>query len=1005
MNHLFAQDLMYPFEHYNDQNGISAPIRKIIQDSYGFIWLASSDGLFRFDGKAFKVFRNKLGDSTSIPNNIINGLCLHPDGKIWIASNGGLCYFTYEDNSFHQINLPEELEQTDRYRIHAVEVDYFGQIWFATKSKVHVLNSDFKIAYFYRLPLEYNYTISRIFPDHDNRLFVGTNTSDLFMVDLCTGQMNSTKIQSDEYQQLNLPATITKIASYKKDTILVTSWYGGMHKVVYSDSFVHSIPVRIESDDKLSKNVLTGSCQLKDSLWWIVSNGSGIIMYDVSREKYLGNIKYNISNPSGLSDNYINDIFRDNNGIVWIATDEGVNKYDRLSHQFFRLKVPLQKTEKSIYRRPSCILEDKNSHTTKYLWIAVPGVGLFHYNRQEHNFDYVPLRGSDHTPINDLRISDMTYDNQDRLILCLSSGIYIYNEKKAVVETFHLPVQKPIENVRKLIQDSKGNFWFIAANDGIYYFNPSANQLIHYTSQTGNPNSIPDNTVFCILEDRDHFIWIGTQNRGLCRLNPVSGEFIHFEHSKKQSRTLPDNNIYDIYEDPDRFLWVATENGLARMGPDRNEFKVFTTSEGLSNNDIFFITPDIEGKLWLGTNNGLSVLNPRNGSIINYSQMDGLASNRMDGAAMCCRDGFLYFGTNSMITGCNPLSILKNQNPPVVLISAIKVHGQEIPISRTGNGLKPIELNYKENNFSPEFVALNFTNSAKNRYAYYLEGYDKYWNYCGSQMTTTYTNLPGGTYTFMVKAANNDGIWSAKNDQITIMVQPPFWNTWWFYAIVGWSFILIGYFYFRMKIQQLLHMQQLRLEIARDLHDEVGSTLSSINMTSSMADHLIKTGKNQNELFQFVQAASRKAMEMMNEIIWSIKPENDKPEMMWSRMRQYASEILEAVGIEVSFDIIEKSNQAVIPLRMRKDLFMIFKEALNNQAKYSKATNSKIVLMLDRSQFIMIIEDNGIGFVADSITNGNGLKNMKERAVELGANFKLESGLGIGTRIELKVNL
>lgn len=997
----WAQNLMYPFEHFNEQNGLTAPVRKIIQDQLGFIWLGTSDGLYRYDGKTFKVFRNKLGDSTSIPNNIINDLCVHPNGNIWIASNGGLCYFDYRDNYFHQIRLPENLEKTDRYRVHSVISDYFGQIWLTTKTTAHQLSDDFRISQSLSLPFHNNYSITKIYPDADNRCYIGTNTGALVRINLCSGKVQTIQIESKESIRQDLLTTIMEICPYVNDTLLIASWYGGIHKVYFTDSTQASIPISNELGNDLQKNVVTGIAKIKPDFWWAVTQGAGIFFFDPVHERYLNQIRHDILRPTGLSDNYISDVFLDNSGIIWIGTDDGLNKYDRLSHQFFSLSIPVQKHENSIYRRPSCILEDRKQEPGKYLWISVPGVGLFHYNRKEHDFEFIPLNIEGKNPIGENRIYDMCYNDENRMVLCLASGIYYFNEETKKLEPFFSSAIGNLLNTRKFVQDKKGNYWFTVASKGIYKYLQERDTLIHYFNQPENSNSLPDNSVFCVMEDHDGYIWIGTQNRGLSRLNPVDGSFLHFEHRKLQARTLPDNNINDLYEDPAHFLWIATENGLARMNPARNEFKVFTTSEGLSNNDIFFITPDKTGRLWLGTNNGLCVLNPGDGSIINYSQMDGLPSNRIDGASLCSADGALYFGTPSMISGCNPTSLVKNERSPKVFIIALKVHGEEIPLSRTGQRLKEVHLNYNENNFSADFIALNFTNSAKNKYAYILEGYDHHWMYCGGLTSTTYTNLSGGRYTFRVRAANNDGVWSTLDDTLDIIIKPPFWSTWWFYLAVALSVFLLIYIYFRLKIRQILNLQQLRLDIARDLHDDIGSTLSSIHMTSSMPEQLMKSGKSQHEVFEIIQSASRKAMEMMNDIVWSIKPENDKPEMMLNRMRQFASEILEPAGIEFQFSVEEKSYHFIVPLRIRKDLFMIFKEALNNLAKYSKAKQANIELLLEGSELKLMIEDNGIGFDKLSVHKGNGLKNMADRAKAVGAKFNLDTSPGDGTRIEL----
>ncbi len=995
---ILSQDQMIPFQQLNSRNGLTAPVKKIIQDQFGFMWFGSLDGVFRYDGKSLKAYRNRLNDSFSLSNNIINDLCLHPNGNIWIGSNGGLCYFSYEDQLFHRINLPDHLEKTDRYRIYAVTVDFFGQVFFATKTAVHILDHQLRIEKTIRLPSQYNYSISTICVSETQQLYIGLNTGELFCYDLCEPRFLSTKIFSEESKKLSLSTTITHIYPHPGDSILITSWYGGVHIVYKEDTVLKSKALLSNYEKDLQQKVITGLVKFSDTVWWIATHGAGISIFSPIQNKVSSTIRSNRSGYFGLSNDYLNDIFIDKTGIIWIGSQDGVHIYDRLSHQFSAISIPDQANEKSIYRRPSCFLEDTSTYQ-KVLWISVPGIGLLRYSRNTNLFDFIKLKNPDGSHVQDQSVYYMQRTDKNKILLSMNTGVYYFHTTKHTLELLTDPAEVEIKKARKIYQDSKSNFWITSWGNGVYHLTDQGKFLDHFSAEPDNSAANFDNTVFCILEDCDGMMWFGTQNTGLIKYNPLNRNFSVYSHDKRKSRTIPDNNVYDLYEDTNQALWIATENGLARMDKSKNEFKVFTTAEGLSNNDIFSIRPDLDGKLWLATNYGLSVLNTNTGNIINYSELDGLAGNRMDGASICCRDGYMYFGTNAMISGCNPSLLLRNENPPRVILTSVKVHGQELALTRRNQQLQTIKLSYTDNNFNPEFIALNYTHSSKNKYAYYLDGYDSRWNYIGNQSQTNFTNLNPGRYTLYLKASNNDGVWSHISDSVRIIIEPPFWKTWWFYS--GIFLLVIGFIYSLVTIKwnQFRKLQQLRLDIARDLHDEVGSTISSINIISSMSDSLIKNGKSTSELFGTIQSASRKAMEMMNEIIWSIKPENDKPEMFFNRMRIHASETLESAGIEWDF-VIDKQGQTIfIPLQIRKDLFLIFKEALNNILKHSQARLVVIRLEFTKFSLVLKIEDNGVGFDLKNPIKGNGLINMKARAQALGAEFALSSEISKGTSV------
>ncbi|MEO6133487.1 MAG: triple tyrosine motif-containing protein, partial [Saprospiraceae bacterium] len=312
-------------------------------------------------------------------------------------------------------------------------------------------------------------------------------------------------------------------------------------------------------------------------------------------------------------------------------------------------------------------------------------------------------------------------------------------------------------------------------------------------------------------------------------------------------------------------------------------------------------------------------------------------------------------------------------------------------------------LSYKENMITFDFAALNFTNSILNQYAYKLEGFNEDWIHSGNKQSATFTNLDGGTYTFRVKAANNDGVWNEIGTEVVLIVDPPYWKTWWFYLLCVLFIAGVLYALYRFRINQILKLQHIRMRISRDLHDDIGSTLSSINMMSSMAGAVNDSEKKSSDLFQTISSASRQALELMNDIVWSINPKNDKMEMIIIRMRQYASEMLEAAQIPFTIEMDDACKQIILPIEKRKDFYLIFKEAINNLAKYSNANKVDIRLHYVNRLLALLISDDGHGFDPSADQKGNGLKNMKARAEMLRGDLNISSKPGAGTTIALNI--
>jgi len=393
-----------------------------------------------------------------------------------------------------------------------------------------------------------------------------------------------------------------------------------------------------------------------------------------------------------------------------------------------------------------------------------------------------------------------------------------------------------------------------------------------------------------------------------------------------------------------------------------------------------------------------------------YDISDGLPTDKF-GPAIRGNDGTLYFGSSEGIVAFKPDDLKDNPYAPPVLLTDFSVLNKPVlPNDSTGllklpvDETKEIKLSYKQNVWAFSFAALNYVHPEKNKYAYKLEGFDKDWILTdATKRLANYTNLNAGEYTFRVKASNNDGKWNEKDTSVRLIITPPFWQTSWFILVCVFAAGLIVYAIWNSRMQKLRDIHRIRNKIASDLHDDLGATLSSISIMSELVSQQVNGQSPQaNSMLEKIGTSSRNMIESVNDMVWAINPKNDNFENIIKRMRTFGSEILSAKDIAFHLDYDKNLLQSKLKMEMRRNFYLIFKEAVNNVAKYSQATNTFVMIWNREDNLKMTIRDDGKGFDIPSARMGNGLVNMHQRATGMKARFNLESTPGKGTTVELE---
>jgi ligand-binding sensor domain-containing protein/two-component sensor histidine kinase len=985
-----------------------------LQDKDGFIWFLTGNGLNRYDGYTFKIYDYNPSDSHSITIGYYYSLCEDTKGVLWMNSeNLGIYSFDPATETFH--NYRHSITDPNSLANDLTEdlvIDKSGRVWIATQSGLDMLDpANGRIAHYtHRLDdpgsISANF-ITSLSIDEDDNVWLTSSSPGIDYFNTKTGRL----IRHFDFGSSPNP---------------LEDW----------------------------QNHPYGAYPGRNGIVWIGSRDSGLYSYNTRT----GEIKNHLANNDGsLSDNGIYEVYEDHAGNIWMGTDAGsgtVAYMQRSTGQCIHHSIPdiqhLNFLEDRSHKVWICTMNGiysfnpkhkifhtfahEDSHTNSltnnfvstflrqpsgHLLVATRGVDIFLPSTGEFTHLDLSVKGKNSEMEN--LVWSIYEDKSHILWFAASWGLVSYNPVTQTHRWYRHDENDSLSLCATactgILEDSKGRYWVTTWGGGFASFDPVKGQFHAFKVHEGE-NSISTKSTAGLFQDSRGIIYIGSVNGGLITFNPDTRQFKIYRHRAGDSESVSNNSTHQFIETGEGIIWFGTlGGGMNAFNPQTGKFRSFTTRDGLCSNVVVSILPDKKGKFWLGTYNGLSCfeppadpfLDPKPVRFRNFTKSDGLPDNRMSfGAAFADNDGTFYFGTeNSGFFSFRPEELHDNNFVSPVYITdfslfnrSVKPQGPEKLLTRPIEHTGEIRLNYDQDKISFTFASLNYIHPEKNRYAYKLEGFDKEWIYTdGVHRTANYTNLDAREYIFRVKGSNNDGIWNPAETTLRLIISPPFWETWWFRLAVVTALILLSYALYRFRLDQVVRLQLLRNKIAHDLHDDIGSTLNSISIFSEVAQ---QEPSRQKEALEMIGESSRKVIEAMSDIVWTINPHNDSFEKIIERMRSFSFNVLRARNIEHSFKAGEDLNGLKLSLEDRRNLFLIFKETINNLVKYADATRVKIDLLRDGNLVSLIVRDNGKGFDPSIEYNGNGINSMKKRAGEMRAALVITSAFNEGSSIELK---
>ncbi len=968
-----AQDIH--FTRISIESGLSqSTIFSVAQDGVGNIWFATYDGVNKYDGYEFTVYHHAFDDSRSIADDVARVLCADRSGRIWVGTTSGLSMYDEDMDSFMNyfykgdckaVNVLYPLSDTflmvgfqDRMTVFDMEKCTFrddilpvsmmpmmatsctesdGKLYIGTESgEIFIYEPDDNVTYpVLNFSSGGGYRIQALLVENDKNLYAGTEGNGLFKTDLVTG----------------------KTRHYR-----------------HSDSGLSSDYVRALAMDSSNR------------LW--IGTFNNLCIYDSWKDSF--SVVYaNPDDPESLSQQSVRCIFKDRQGGMWLGTYfGGANYYHPLKTRFHNIRhVPY--TNSLSGNVVSCIVEDRDGT----LWIGTNDGGVNHYDPENETFSYYMKGGrKDGVESNDIKSIWLDHSAGKVYIGVHAGGLNVLDKRTGRIDQYS-PPDRP--------NSGSSNVYSILPRDGRTLWIGTLNGLFVFDKQTHRFHSIEENIsgesrlpamVMAMCRDTRNRLWLGGDD-GVKVYDVSSG---NVGECLSDKMNLPDINlILDFHEDIDGQIWVASRSGLYGYDSRRDTTLRFSTSDGLPNNVIYGIEEDASGNLWLSSNKGLTSFNPESGKIRNYSAADGLQSDQFNTYSHCrTSDGKLYFGGIDGITVFSPASLEENPYSPEPVISQLSLYNQPVKpgdgtgildksISRTDK----IELKHDQRSFTLGFVVSNYVSGQHNSFAYKLDGFDKEWYYPErGHRTVSYSNLPPGRYTFMVKSANSDGVWNDRPATLDIVVRPVWYSTWWAKCILLLAVSGLVYFIGRflwekksMEAQMKLErkeqeardeVNQMKMRFFINISHELRTPLTLIvaplqEMISKASDRWMK-----NQL-KFIERNTNRILHLVNQLMdyrraeqgaFKLRVRKEDAFRLVLENFTFYEKLAQHKGLEYSFVSDLDGKMFIVD---KKYLDLIVNNLISNAFKYTDKGAITVRLFEKDGSLVLQVSDTGTGIALD----------------------------------------
>jgi signal transduction histidine kinase/ligand-binding sensor domain-containing protein/DNA-binding response OmpR family regulator len=800
------------FARISTLNGLSqSNVTCITEDKMGFLWFGTQNGLNRYDGYGFTVFRNDPKDPTSISNNHIKTLELDLDGNLWVGTwGGGLNRFNAEKATFiHYLPDTTNGRIADNF-ITALLADKNGQLWIGTEDQ-GLERMDLRTrhnSYYEHDPTNNNSLsnnhVTAIMEDIQHRIWVSTFSGGLNLMDPLTGAF--TCYQHDRHRKGSLAANnVSSLLEDSRHRIWVATYGGGLDLwMPETRSFRHFKNDPANANSLALDNIRSLTEDDRGNLWIGTENG-GLSILNPQTATFRTYTRDDADNSS-LSNNSIYSIYRDRQDNMWVGTySGGINLFNRNASLFAQYHHASNASSLS----NNDVLAFAEERTGK-IWIGTDGGGLDLFDPVTGLFNHFVHEPGNPATLSGNYVTALAEDARGNLWAgTVGNGVNIVDGRNRVVRSIRNDPSDSTsinsDNIDEIISDKNGDMWVIAYSSGLNWYHAKKNTFSHFTHEHSD---ISSNSIECVFPDSKGRIWIGTYDKGLDMLDKKTMAFSHFVRSGAQGG-LSNNSISCLLEDSRGDIWIGTGSGLDRWDDRTQKFTNYFKEDGLPDNTIMSILQDNKGNIWVSTLKGISCIAPDLHTFRNFSMADGLQNDDFKmHSALRSSKGLLFFGGTNGFNVINPDSTTRHHVDAPLVMTGFQLFTKEVSIAKNEKDPSPLKqsiglakeilLPYYSSFVSLDFASLNYVSSREKQYAYLLVGFDKDWEESGNVHRATYTNLDPGTYTFKVKVKNGLGAWSANVLSLKVVILTPWWRTWWFRT--GVVLFLIGLLYSAYKL-------------------------------------------------------------------------------------------------------------------------------------------------------------------------------------------------------------
>ena len=945
----------YAFTHFTTANGLASNfVNSIAQDKDGYLWLGTANGLQRFDGYRFHSFQSGKGKFTPLPSDDISKLYYDKKGNLWtVTGNNQVGIFKTRTFTYTPVPFEGGAAKTvapftiwegpdDVLYLQAVQQPVYR---YDSRKKALVRCEQMS-------PAPAGWACRKLVWDrHINRYWAATD-SGLVLYNPVTQKHSYRNHNIEGHPAINQLKDVTNVLDLFTDAqgnLTLVTWAPRTafpYLYHYNRQSGQSAQLNLIEELGLGYHEIGGLLQQKSGRLWI-SGRPFLAEWQTGNHTFIP-VANEYRNEQSIRFDQVTTWFEDAENNMWIRTDNGLYFFNPDEHKFSNHYVQRPGATKAKEGPVHAILQQANGN----IFVGTWNLGLYYYDT---NLQPIPLPPALMTMQDNLSVWDLHEHSPtgNIWITLQGGGLVIYNPNTGWAEKTFPPIFNA-RTIRQVTEDVDGNLWFGTQSGAIikWNFTTAGNNYNKGYQQVATTGLVHD-----LALDNRGYLWAATLSQGLLKIDTRRNKIVHtYTTEGAAGQRLLHNSPTDILQYNDSTL-IVVSNGLNLINLNRGTISHLTTAHGLPSNTAYCIEKDANNVLWIGMANGLCRANLSKTTFILYDRRDGITfDNFVKNGAYKLKDGRLLFTTDHNFLAFDAsLFNPSSQAPPVPKITAVKLSNKPLLVDSLLS-LKKLSLGYDNNSIAIEFSGLNFLKQKQPVYYYKMEGLDKHWILAEGNNAAVYNHLPPGSYTFLVESRNLDGVFSEAPGRLQIEVNPPFWRTWWFYALLVLLFVTLLYVFDKERVQRLRALQQVRSDIAGNLHQEVNIALNDINLLSEIAK--LKADKDIDRSKDYIDQISHKSrgmIEAMDDMLWSIDPKNDSMERLLLRLKEFTEGFKSTHGTYIELSADKSVQQLQMEMKSRYEFMHFYKEALNYAVQQSVCNTLYIGLEYAKPKLLLKI--------------------------------------------------